>query len=144
MIDIPSFADWAGYESNFDSREAFKNFFGKSNRQMMVEYHRNVSMRATDLAFMPAKPFRYYFFGLKEFLEKERLEDFDRGEAASSLFKVVEYKAEKDFDAIQPIMADVIPLLEKIAAEQEEYGLSFFSCGDYSGRLREIKMLLGV
>lgn len=144
MNEVPSMNDWTGYESDFDSREAFKNFFGKSNSQMAKEYRDNISMRATDLRFMPAVPFRYYIIGFKDFLESGNLDDFSKGEAASALFRIVEYKIELQQADILPVIGDLLPILEDVASNQEKYDLSITICGDYSEKLSRIKNLAGL
>ncbi len=144
MNDVPNMSDWSGYESDFDSREAFQNFFGKSNSQMAKEYRDNISMRATDLRFMPTIPFRYYIIGFKDFLSNENLDDFSKGEAASSLFRIVEFKAEYQKADILPVIRDILPTLEDIAGNQEKYDLSISICGDYSEKLTRIKNLVGL
>ena len=144
MNEVPNISDWSGYEADFDSREAFQNFFGKSNSQMTKEYRDNISMRATDLRFMPAIPFRYYIIGFKDFLSYENLDDFSKGEAASSLFRIVEFKAEHQQADILPVIGDLLPTLEDIASDQEKYDLSVSICGDYSEKLIRIKNLIGL
>lgn len=144
MNKIPNISDWSGYESDFDSKEAFKNFFGKSNEQMRRNYRENISILATDLRFMPTTPFRYYVIGFKDFLCNEPLDDFSKGEAASSLFRIVEYKAEHQPTDILPVIEDLLSTLEDIAGNQEKYDLSISICGDYSEKLSRIKYLLGL
>jgi len=137
-LEIPSEEDWGDYKSDLDAREAHKHFFGKSNEQVVKIYREDISMRATDLRFMPAKPFRYYMIGFKDFASNKSLDEFSRGEAASCFFRIIEYKLEHaPFDII-PIMDKLIPLIDDVAKNQASYDLPVSICGSYEEKAENI------
>lgn len=146
---IPTEKDWGNYQADLDIRDAHSIFSGRANEEMIREYAKDISMRATDLRFMPAVPFQYYMLGFSKFVKENKLDDFQRGEAASCFFRIIEYKLACEPADIIPIMDDLLPLVAEIAESQSHYNLQEEICGNFKEKefriltmLKEAKSLL--
>lgn len=138
---IPSLIDW-GDISDRDVSSAYQNFGGKSNDEMQNKFKENILERCSDLRWMPIKPFIYYIYGLKQFIEAEDFGLFARASSADGLFDLILDKAKENPQEIKEICKDFFPILKKISEDQSFYELDEDLYGDFHKKLEEIYELL--
>jgi len=119
-VEIPSNDDWEGYQGDLDAEWAYKIFAGKSNDQVQADFERTVLERAEELWYMPDRPFRYYIFGFKQYLERTSFPNFDSSDAASSFLRLIETLEEKP-ERIRPVIGDLMPCVRFVANNQALY-----------------------
>lgn len=138
---IPSLIDW-GDISDRDISSSYKNFGGKSNDEMQNKFKENILERCSDLRWMPIKPFVYYIYGLKQFIETEDFGLFARASSADGLFDLILDKSNQNQQEIKEIYKDFFPILKKISENQSFYELEEDIYGNFSKKLDEINSIL--
>ncbi len=139
---IPSEDDWKNYNDDLDTAYAYKMFAGKSNDDMQKEFKNNVFERTSELRFMPIKPFQYYIFGLKQYIDTQDFDIDDKSDAASIFISIVLGKAKKEPEFIKPIFNELLPTLEYIAANQDFFEADIDIYGSFTKKLTLIKKRL--
>jgi len=135
---IPSAGDWGDIAGDFDLSDAYRTFFGRSNREMQSCFAKNVMSRAQDIRFMPKVPFMYYMQGFSEFVLSESYGDQAPSDVANCFLSVVQNRTEVDPSAIVPIIGIVSKALDFIANNQESLG----ACAEIYGDFREKSALI--
>ncbi|MES2070107.1 MAG: hypothetical protein V4488_07155 [Pseudomonadota bacterium] len=142
-MQIPSEQDWGDYESDLDQEYAHRIFFGKNLEETIPAFERNVIERADELHFMPLKPFRYYMLGFRDYVMSERVLKSDMvPDAASCFLGLVILKLCDAADFINPIMGELMPAIEYVAANQSRFDADIDIYGDFAEKLAEIKSLM--
>jgi hypothetical protein len=140
--EIPTEEDWEDYNSDMDQRDAYEVFFGRTNEEMQKEYFKNVRLRATDLRFMPVIPFRYYMLGFRDFVMRNKFDNFDTSTVADCFINLVEEKLKDEPDYILPIMKDLLSTIEYVANNQDAYNAPIHIYGDFQDNLKSIQSLI--
>jgi hypothetical protein len=139
-MNIPSESDWENYQDDLDAEYAHRIFAGKTNDQVQLDFYRCVIERASELSFMPIKPFQYYMLGFKQFIDKADFKQLDAPDAASCFISLVEQMLiTKPF--IKPILSDLMPTLEFVSENQLEYEADITIYGFFQVKLDHIKEL---
>lgn len=139
MNIIPTLDDWGDFESDLDTKAAYKVFFGKTNEEVQQDFYRCVLERADELRFMNGKIFQYYILGFRDFILSGDFQDFDDSDAASSYIKLIEFKLTNSPDDVLPIFSDIKQSLEYVASNQERFNASPDIYGDFTQKLINIK-----
>ncbi|WP_444937077.1 hypothetical protein ACJJIW_08220 [Microbulbifer sp. JMSA004] len=140
-MNVPSESDWGNYRDDLDSAYAHRIFAGKTNDQVQLDFRRCVLERASELSFMPIKPFQYYMLGFKQFIEKGDFEQFDAPDAANCFISLVEQMLMTKPNFIKPILTDLMPTLEFVSENQLEYEADITIYGFFPVKLDHIKEL---
>lgn len=138
-IEVPTKEDWEEYYSDMDQRDAYKVFFGRTNKEVQDEYAKHITARTTDLKFMPKIPFCYYMIGFNDFVINGLFDKGDAPDVANCFITLVEDKLKNNPDHILPIMEKLLGTLEYIANHQGDYGASIRIYGDFREKLASIK-----
>ncbi|MTW10364.1 hypothetical protein GM658_07070 [Pseudoduganella eburnea] len=117
---IPSREDWGDFAGDFDAADAFRNFFGKSNREMQPEFSKDALMRAQDLRFMPSRPFSYYIKGLADFVLFGSYSG-DAPDIANSFISVVQDRADSAPWALASALNEVNDALDSIMSNSDRF-----------------------
>ena len=117
---IPTREDWGDFAGDFDAADAFRNFFGKSNRQMKSEFSQYALMRAQDLRFMPSRPFAYYIKGLADFVRFGSY-DVDAPDIANSFISVIQDRADSVPWAFSSALNEVNDALNFIMSNSDRF-----------------------
>lgn len=136
---IPTELEWEDYYNDLDANYAHKIFFGKSNTDVQLDFKRSVLERVSELRFMPIKPFQYYIFGLQQYIEKENFDHFDNADAVNGLISLTEEMLQDKPTYIIPVLDKLMPTLEKIASNQNEYEADIDIYGSFQDKLTNIK-----
>ena len=139
--DVPSKVDWGNVESDRDIKYAFQFFFGKTNEEMINEFKKNVTMRTSDLKFMPEIPFKYYMMGFLDFIQKELYEEFDKPDVMNCFVTLVEDKLMNSPDEIMSLIDVIDPTLVSICMNQNRYGLDEEIYGDLKIKYKNISSI---
>ena len=152
---IPSKKDWGDFSLldttlRLDVNYAYERFGGKNNDEMQAAYRENVIERTDDLRWMPLKPFIYYIYGLKTYVDgvdisnrdinEEWLEDYS--DVVDCFIELFLDRAKKDTVEIMKIYPDFESLLEYVAEHQMEYGADLDIYGDLKEKSAEIARIL--
>ncbi len=137
--EIPTEQEWEDYWNDLDANYAHKIFFGKSNSEVQPDFQRSVLERIDELRFMPVKPFQYYIFGLKQYVESGNFIHFDKPDAASGFINLVAEMVEDKPKYIYPILNELMPALEEISSNQTDYEADLDIYGSFPDILRTIK-----
>ena len=138
---VPTEDEWENYCDDLDTEYAHRIFSGKTNDELQKEFRRSVIERASELRFMPIKPFQYYMLGFKQYVEAGKFEQFDAPDAASCFIGLVEEMLEKKPEYIKPILDELMPMLEHIAENQLDYEADIVIYGYFPVKLDRIKEL---
>jgi len=150
-MDIPTNADWDNWPPgverplDLDEEDARREFAGKSFEEALRLFAMGpVLMRSEDVGYMPPVPFRYYMLVFKAHVlasvDTAAADHYsDASDAASSFLHLVEHRLASDPDSIAPIMAELIPAIEFIAANQDRYDASRDIYGDFGEQVARIK-----
>jgi hypothetical protein len=143
IMRIPSEADWGNYEDDLDQEYGHRIFFGKNAEETIPLFERNVIERADELHFMPVIPFRYYILAFRNYVMSEDvLRNEMAPDAASCFLNLVKLKLRDDADSIIPVMGELMPAIEHVAANQSLYDADIDIYGNFSEKLMEIKRLM--
>ncbi len=141
-MNIPTEQDWENYLDDLDAEWAHKVFAGKSNDEVQVEFRRScVIERMGDILSMPIKPFQYYMYGFKQFIDKGKFDDNEASDAVNCFISLVANVLEKKPGYIKPILNDLMPTLEHISENQLEYEAAIDIYGHFPVKLDRIKEL---
>lgn len=143
ILQIPTEEDWDDYKSDLDQKYAYKMFFGKNLTAARLLFEGAVIGRTEELRFMPAIPFRYYIFAYCQYLTSTAvLGRWDASDAASCFLRLVESKLSDEFDAISPIMNELMPTIEYVAKNQALFDADVDIYGDFNEIFLEIRRLV--
>lgn len=143
-LPVPSESDWENYQDDIDATHAHDLFIGKTNEQMREQFQRCVIERTDELRFMPKIPFRYYMLGFGLYIRSIKIPDssnMDTADAASCFINLVEEILNARPDDINPIMSDLLPTVEYIAANQESFDCDIEIYGNFPEKYQSIKNL---
>lgn len=136
---IPSEKDWAGCDKEPESRYAYRIFLGKTNEEMQESFRENVLERVEDLRWMPAKPFRYYMIGFRDYVMSGEFGFYDEADASCCFLELIIQKLEGHPDHILPILPDLMDAAEYVGTHQQEYDADEDIYGSYPQKLSTIK-----
>ncbi|TAA48364.1 hypothetical protein [Corallincola spongiicola] len=134
---IPCSQDW-GDLSDPDAFDSYEKFYQKSNDEMQVEFKKNVIQSCSGLRWMPIKPFMYYIFGLKQYIESNDFGFYDKSDAVSCFFELINEKAATYPENVKEIYSELKPLLDYISENQSEYDADVDIYGDFGRKNDEI------
>lgn len=135
--EVPTELDW-GETSDRDIYCAFKNFNGKSNEETQNEYKSNIIELCENLSSMPIKPFIYYIFGLKDYIERMSYSELKACLVVDYFFSLIEEKSNNHQSEISDIYIELRPLLQHIAKNQNFYDADIDIYGKFSSRLQKL------
>jgi hypothetical protein len=140
---ISSEADWGNYKDDLDQEYGHRIFFGKNAEETIPLFERNVIERADELHFMPVIPFRYYILAFRNYVMSEEVLKSDMAsDAASCFLNLVKLKLREDANSIVPVMSELMPAIEHVAANQALFDADVDIYGDFSEKLVEIRRLM--
>ncbi len=99
---IPTVEDWGNWESDLDKSFAYKIYSGRSNTDMMDRYIMAPVEVASELQFMPEKPFQYYILGFRDSVLARNHEEADISDSASCFLRLVLNKLSEQQESILP------------------------------------------
>ena len=138
---IPTESDWGNYRADLDQKWAHDQYCGHSNEQMH-QYIRNSPIEAfSDLQFMPEIPFRYYVLGYRDCVTSGHVGLHNSSDAASCLLHLVAIKLEREPRHIVPVMPELLPAVEYVAANQERFEADEEIYGSFATKLELIKRM---
>jgi hypothetical protein len=140
-LDIPTELDWGDYEADLDQNWAHDHYCGRSNEQVQKYFHNNPIEAASDLQFMPEIPFRYYMLGYRDFVVARDSDECTTSDAAGCFLNLVTQKLEQEPRHIVPIMPELLPALEYVATDQEEFEAEIEIYGNFPKQLARIREL---
>lgn len=141
-LQIPTEQDWGDYKSDFDQKDAYKVFFGKSFGEAIPDFERNVIERANELQFIAPTPFRYYMLAMRNYvMSKNVLSNTMASDAASCFLRLVKLKLLESPETIMPIMDELMPALEYVGENQAIFDADIDIYGDFREKVAEIKNL---
>jgi hypothetical protein len=142
---VPTERDWGDYLSDPDRENAHDVFAGKTRAEVLPDFEESAIERADELRFMPPVPFRYYVLALRDFvLSPDLVDDHPESwapDAAAAFLDLVREKLEEEPAAITPVLAELMPALEHVAAHQSIYKAAVDEYGDFRETLARIKAL---
>jgi hypothetical protein len=139
-VDIPSDEDWEGYRGDPEAEWAHGIFAGKSNDQVQADFERTVLERSFELSYMPDRPFRYYIFGFKQYLEKRAaFPEIDSSDAASSFLQLIDQTLVEKPERIRPVIGDLMPCVRFVANNQALYNADEDIYGSFKELLASIE-----
>ncbi|MGZ8243893.1 hypothetical protein, partial [Methylomagnum sp.] len=128
--------DWIGLD-DMDVRYAFEQFAGKSNDDMQEAFKKNVIERCDNLRFMPMKPFKYYIFGLKKYVESNI--SSDSTDAASCFLELIQERFIANREEAIEIIMELMPTIEMVALNQHNFGADTDIYGNFLEKLNDLK-----
>lgn len=135
---IPSIEDW-GILDDLDAQYAFEIFYGKNIDDAVLEFHKNLFERSSELRFVPDKVFNYYIFGLKKYIESDLLADEDKADAVSIFLDLIENKSESNLKSLISIYPDIYEFMKKIANNQDFFCANVDIYGDFKSVVGNIE-----
>jgi hypothetical protein len=141
-MNIPTKTDWGNIDGDLDIKDAYQDFYGKTNDEMEKEFKANIFERCSSLRCMPIEPFKYYIFGLKQYIDRSEYDDFHRPDAASCFIDLIYERLMSNIDSMRSIMDELLPTILKIANNQELFEADIDIYGDFGEMLEKIKALL--
>jgi len=141
MPEIPTVEDWGNWESDLDKSFAFRLYGGKSNSDMLDRYLVAPIEVASELQFMPKKPFQYYMLGFKDSVLTRNHSEFVLPDAASCFLRLVLNKLSKQKEFIIPIMSQLAEAIVYISDNQEIYQADPDIYGDFKEIEKQINIL---
>jgi len=127
-----------------DVNYARERFMGKSIDETQEFFKGSALCVCEDLANMPPVPFRYYIFSITKYLTSATEMDEatrDNGEfpdAASCFLNLLERQLACHSDYILPVMDELLPVAEFVAANQSLYNASIDTYGSFPVKLKAI------
>jgi hypothetical protein len=140
-VKIPNKLDWENYQEDFNTKSAYKKFFGKSNEEMQASFEGNITL-CCDFYYMPMKPLQYYIFGLRNFLLNSDTGPNDKSDEASIYLNVILFHLEKNPEFISPIFDKLKVSINYIAENQALYEADENIYGNFFDRRKKIFQLL--
>ncbi len=141
FLMVPSDVDW-GDLSDRDIAYSYEYFGGRSNSDMQAEYKKNINERCINLKWMPETVFKYYIYGLKDFIETADFGLFAKTSSVQWLFDIFSEKAKLQEDVIKGVFPDFQDLMELIIDNYQDYELDIESRDDMQKKLKIIKLNL--
>jgi len=136
---VPTEADWGDYTADLDQEYAHRVFAGKTVDEAQADFRENVIERTDELRFMPAVPFQYYVMGLRDFVLRGPFDGVDAPSAAGCFLSLVAEKLRDQPDRILPVMPELMPAVEHLAAHQADYDADPEIFGDFSETFQAIR-----
>ena len=140
-MTVPTEAEWGDYQADLDQDYAHKLFAGRTNQEMLPHFRRNVIERTSELQWMPEVPFRYYMLGFRDFVMAGEFDHLGASDAASCFLGLVLDKLEKQPAHILPIMAQLLPTVRHVAANQALFDASESIYGSFPEKEKRIEAL---
>lgn len=131
---IPDRDDWGDISDNFDLRDAYDIFFGRSRRDAAALLSKNVLARAQDIRFMPKIPFSYYILGFCDLVLSGSYGDSHAWDVADSFISVLETRASENPEQLRSAFEHISKALDYILKNQNSLGLSVDIYGDLKVR----------
>jgi hypothetical protein len=137
---VPGPAEWAGYETDLDVRDAHRMLFGKTVQDAATEHNfgggRAIS-RMDELLFMPTRAFQYYVFAFAEYL----MTGAAKGDpdAASPFLSLLEAREKRDPGSVAQIYEKLAPFVEYVGANQEHFDADQDIYGNFRERADGIR-----
>jgi hypothetical protein len=141
-MNIPTKEDWGEYWLDIDQSSAYKTFFGKSNLELQKVYFENGQEIMTEIRFMPVVPFRYYVFGLSEFISAGNFPKYEAADFTSYFLDMIELVLKLEPDKVGPLIDNILPTVKKIARDQHSYDAPVDLYGDYQIKADSIISLI--
>lgn len=144
IVNIPTKNDW-GDLSNPDIYYAYKAFGEKNNENIQAEFKKNIIERCNDLKVMPIKPFLYYIFGLKKFIENGDFGLYSEAcDSVNGFLSVIESKLNENPKEIKRIYPKIKTTLNDIAKNQNSYDADEEIYGDFKVVVRDIDIQINL
>ena len=141
-MDIPTEEEWENYKDDLDANYAHGIFYGKSNNEVQKHFKRSVIERASELSFMPIKPFQYYVLGFKQFIDKGDFDKYEGSDAASCFIRLIEDMLSKKPSYVKPVINELLPTLKHVAENQSTYDASIEIYGNFKEIFNNIQLLI--
>ena len=142
-LQVPTEQEWENYESDLDSRYAYKQFFGKSVDQAMHRFESSPINGVEELSFMAPIPFRYYTLSLcKYLLSPAIIDNPTASDAASSFLNLIREKAQSNPQILVPIWDSLVPVFKYLSENQELYDADIEIYGSFNEKVVEILKLI--
>ncbi len=141
-MDIPTEKEWENYKDDLDAKYAHGIFYGKSNDGVQKHFKRSVIERASELSFMPIKPFQYYVLGFKQFIEQGDFDKYEASDAASCFIRLIEDMLTKKPAYVKPVIKELLPTLKYVAENQSSFDASQEIYGDFKDIFNNIQVLV--
>jgi len=135
---IPQLFEWENYQSDFDAKSAFDNFYGLSFEKAKSLCRADPLSCFTDLRFMPIRPFQFYFLAYKDLFLTGALDEMSVASATQGFLTLTELKLDESPEYILPIWDEVVPALEFISLNQAAYKATEHIYGNFQERVAEI------
>jgi len=140
---VPTAADWGDYERDMEIAYAYEKFGGKTIEEVLRDGFEWWVLGASEaLSYMPEAPFQYYVLVFKAFLlDPERFEGSGGGDqdGPSTFLLLVRDTLARSPRYILPVMEELMPVAEYVAAHQADYGADEDIYGSFKDLLTEIK-----
>jgi len=140
-MNIPTEEEWETYWDDLDSEYAHKIFAGKSNDEVQEDFRRSAIERASELSFMPIKPFQYYIFGYKQFIDTGSFEQYESSDAVSCFIRLIENMLTKKPEFVLPVLGELLPTLRYVAENQASYDADEAIYGNFKDIFHSIEKL---
>jgi len=121
IMKVPTEEEWENYWDDLDTKYAYKVFYGKTNDEVQEEFKCAVLERAEELSYMPIKPFQYYVFGFKQFIESGQFDELDASDVASCFIRLIEDMLIRKPAYVKPILNELLSTLKHVAENQADY-----------------------
>ena len=141
-MEIPTEKDWADYMDDLDAKYAHSIFFGKTNNEVQKYFKRSPIERSSELSFMPIKPFQYYIFGFKQYIEAGEFNKYDASDATSCFIRLIEDMLTKKPLFVKPIINELLPTLRYVSENQSSFDASQEIYGNFKDIFNNIQVLV--
>ena len=121
IVDIPTKFRLKLKEDDLDMKDAYHVFFGKTNDAMQKEFKNNCIERCIDLRHMSFVAFKYYIFGLKQYIDMGDFGPFNKPDAASCFIELIYERLISDSGSMELIIKDLMPTIEIITKNQAAF-----------------------
>ncbi|GAB3254629.1 hypothetical protein [Chitinimonas naiadis] len=139
---IPDRNDWGDISDDFDTKDAFDVFFGKSNQDARHYFLEDVQARTQELRSMPRTPFMYYLLGFCDVVLSGDFGAEHPFDIANCYMSIVMDRAVNNAASISSIFNEIDPVLTYLAENQESLGADVDIFGDFRGKSDLIRKLV--
>ena len=94
-----------------------------------------------ELLFMPAVPFRYYALAFRNYVLAGVFPELEASDAANSFLSLILARLQRNPDEMRPVMPELLPAAEYVAANQERFEASAEIYGSFPAKLERIRSL---
>jgi hypothetical protein len=137
---IPIQADWGDCSLDWETNYTKEKFFGRSLAEVEDLFKNAPTSAYGYLENMPDGPFKYYVLAFNNVLLPDKI--FDNVQApdvANCFLSIIEWKLNHSPQAIVPIMKNLLPAAEFVAANQKRLEADEDINGSFSDRVEKIK-----